>query len=300
MTVDTRLEELAPDLAHSAERVAHIRAQVLARAGALDHAARRQPQQRPGRRWMMGGVVAVAAASALVIGPTLIPNADPFAANALTPLAQAAEHTEVPPLSNGRVLHRTTEYRTTETASGKVTNMRWEEWTLDDGTFYRQTTVDGTIDPVEYWDTSSSDDFTPREIAALPTDPAGLLKAVKDSPQASNNIGGDRRPEQALLGTIIYRGYAPTKVWAAAIEAYGSFDDVQVRVGEAKNLTYVTEVAKGGPLTMLFDSTTGQLLGYDSTSPQDGGRTETMRVRLSKVEDGVPARIADGAQRRGY
>lgn len=300
MTVDIRLEELAPDPAHSAERVARIRAQVLARAAALDHAPRRRPQQRPGRRWAVSGALAAVAAGALVIGPTLIPNADPFAANALTPLARAAERTEVPPLSNGRVLHRTTEYRTTATASGKVTTMRWDEWTLGDGTFYRQSTVDGTVSPVEYWDMSSPDDFTPREIAALPTDPAGLLRAVKDSPQAANNIGAVRHPEQALLGAIIYGGYAPTKVWAAAIEAYGSFDDVRVRVDEAKSLTYVTEVAKGGPLTMLFDSTTGQLLGYDSTSPQDGGRTETMRVRLSKVEDGVPARIADGAQRRGY
>ena len=300
MTVDTRLQELAPDPELSAERVALIRAQVLARAGALDHTPRRRPQQRPGRRWMVGGVVAVAAASALVIGPTLIPKADPFAANALTPLAQAAERTEVPPLSDGRVLHRTTEYRMTETASGKVTNMRWEEWTLDDGTFYRQTTVDGTVGPTEHWDTPSSSDFTPREIAALPTDPARLLKAVEGSPQASSYSGGDRAGEQSLLGTIIYGGYAPTKVWAAAIEASGSFDDVQVRVDEAKNLTFVTEVAKGGPLTILFDSTTGQLLGYDSTSPQDGGRTETMKVSLSEVEDGLPTRIADGAQRRGY
>lgn len=72
------------------------------------------------------------------------------------------------------------------------------------------------------------------------------------------------------------------------------------RSDEAKNLTFVTEVAKGGPLTMRFDSTTGQLLGYDSTSPQDDGWTETMRVSLSRVEDGVPARISDGVQRRGY
>jgi hypothetical protein len=299
MTVDTRLEELAPNLEHSTERVALIRSQVLARAAALDHAPRRRPQQRPGRRWMVGGVVAAAAASALVVGPTLIPDSDPFAANALTPLAQAAERTEVPPLSNGRVLHRTTEYRQTDTTSGKVTNMRWEEWTLENGTFYRQTTVDGKIGPVEYWNTPSASDFTPREIAALPTDPARLLEAVKDSPQATSNIGGDPRAVQSLLGTIIYGGYAPTKVWAAAIEAYGSFDNVQVRIDDAKNVTYVTEVAKGGPLTMRFDSTTGKLLGYDSTSPEDGGRTETMTVLLSKVEDGVPARITDAAKPSG-
>lgn len=113
-------------------------------------------------------------------------------------------------------------------------------------------------------------------------------------------IGGDRLAKQALLGTIIYRGYAPTKVWAAAIEAYGSFDDVKVHIDQAKRLTYVTEVAKGGPLTMRFDSATGRLLGYSSTSPQDGGSTETMKVSLSRVEDGVPARITDSAKRRGY
>ena len=83
--------------------------------------------------------------------------------------------------------------------------------------------------------------------------------------------------EQALLGTIIHRGYGPTKVWAEAIEAYGTFDDVQVRVDEAKRLAYVTEVTKGGPLTMRFDSATGRLLGYDSTSPQDGGWNETTK-----------------------
>lgn len=296
MTVDTRLEELAPDLAYSAERVALIRAQVLARAAG--DAPRRQPQ-RSHRRWMVGGIVAVAAASALIIGPTLIPNAEPFAANALTPLAQAAERTEVPPLSNGRVLHRTTEHRMTETETGKVITMRWDEWTLGDGTFYRQTTVDGKVEPVQYWDIVGSDEFTPGEIAALPTDPAALLKAVKDSPKATPYLAGDRPVERDLIGTIIYRGYAPTKVWAAAIEAYGSFDDVQVRVDEAKNLTYVTEIVKGGPLTMRFDSTTGQLRGYDSTSPQDGGRTDTMRVSLSRVEDGVPARIVDGAKTAG-
>lgn len=296
MTVDTRLEELIPDSAYSAERVARIRTQVLARAAALDEAPQPRTQRGPQKRWMVGGVVAAAAAGALVIGPTLIPNADPFAANALTPLAQAAERTEVPPLSDGRVLHRTTEHRMTETATGKVTTVRWDEWTLGDGTFYRQTTVDGKVEPPQYWDIIASDEFTPGEIAALPTDPAGLLEAVKDSPQAATNTGGDYRPEQALVGTIIYRGYAPTKVWAAAIEAYGSFDDVQVRTDEAKNLTFVTEIAKGGPLTMRFDSTTGQLLGYDSTSPQDGGRTDTMRVLLAKVEDGVPDRIIDAAQ----
>ncbi len=298
MTVDTRLEELAPDLAYSAEQVARIRAQVLSRAASVEDAQRRQPQQLH-RRWIVGGVVAVAAACALVIAPTLIPNAEPFAANALTPLAQAAERTEVPPLSNGRVLHRTTEHRMTETATGKVTIMEWDEWTLGDGTFYRQTTVDGKAELVEYWDIIGSDEFTPGEIAALPTDPAGLLKAVKDSPKATPYLVGDRPVEQDLIGTIIYRGYAPTKVWAAAIEAYGSFDDVQVRVDESKDLTYVTEIVKGGPLTMQFDSTTGQLLGYDSTSPQDGGRTDTMRVSLSRVEDGVPARIVEGAKSAG-
>lgn len=299
MTVDTRLQQLAPDPAHSAERVAHIRAQVLARASAADRPSRRLPRLAQGRRRVAGGIVAVAAASAMVIGPTVWPTSDPFAANALTPLAQAAESTEVPPLSNGRVLHRTTEYHTTETASGKVTNMRWEEWTLDDGTFYRRTTVDGKTSPVEYMDTPSSADFAPREIAALPTDPADLLKAVRESPEASSYLGGDRSAERQLLGMIIYGGYAPTRVWAAAVEAYGSFDDVRVRVDEARNQTLVTEVAKGGPLTMLFDNSTGQLLGYDSTSPQDGGRTETMRVVLSKVEDSVPARIVNDARGRG-
>jgi hypothetical protein len=183
----------------------------------------------------------------------------------------------------------------TEAASGKVTNVRQEEWTLGDGTFYRQTTVDGEVGPVEYLDFTSPGEFTPREIADLPTSPAGLLKAVKDSPQAANGVG-DPRGVQGLLGAIIYRGYAPTKVWAAAIEAYGSFDDVQVRVDEAKGLTYVTEVAKGGPLMTRFDSATGRLLGYDATSPQDGGRTDTMRVLLSRVENGVPARIVEDAK----
>jgi hypothetical protein len=47
MTVDIRLQELAPDPAHSAERVAGIRAQVLATAAALDRAPQRRPQMRP-------------------------------------------------------------------------------------------------------------------------------------------------------------------------------------------------------------------------------------------------------------
>jgi hypothetical protein len=296
LTIDIRLQELAPDPAYSAERVALIRARVLDRAAAHDDASRRRHLPRPGRRVLVGGALALTVAGALIIGPVLDSGPGPFAANALTPLAQAAQRTEVPPLSNGRVLHRTTEHRMTEAASGKVTTMKEEEWTLGDGTFYRQTTVDGDVGPVEYSGTAAPDDFTPGEIAALPTDPAGLLKAVKDSPQAANNVV-DPKAAQPLLGAIIYRGYAPTKVWAAAIEAYGSFDDVQVRVDEVKHLTYVTEVAKGGPLTMRFDSATGRLLGYDSTSPQDGGRTDTMRVLLSKVENGVPARIVGNAQR---
>jgi hypothetical protein len=298
MTIDTRLQELAPDPAYSAEQVGLIRARVLDRAAALDDTSRRRTLPRPGRRLLVGGALALTVGGALIIGPVLDPAPGPFAANALTPLAQAAQRTEVPPLSNGRVLHRTTEHRMTEAASGKVTNMRQEEWTLGDGTFYRQTTVDGEVGPVEYSGPSASDDFTPGEIAALPTDPAGLLKAVKNSPQAASYCGDGCSGEQSLLGTIIYRGYAPTKVWAAAIEAYGSFDDVQVRVDEAKHLTYVTEVAKGGPLTMRFDSATGRLLGYHSTSPQDGGRTDTMRALLSKVENGVPARIVSDARRQ--
>lgn len=300
MTVETRLQELAPDLEHSAERVALIRSQVLARAVAVDHASGHRPQQRPVRRWVAGGVVAAAAAGALVVGPTLVPDpAGPFAANALTPLAQAAERTEVPPLSNGRVLHRTTGYRQTDTTSGKVTTMRWEEWTRENGSFYRRTTVDGKVGPIEYWNSVPSGDFTPGEIAALPTDPARLLKAVTESPQAASSDGGDVPVARYLLGTIIYRGYAPTKVWAAAIEAYGSFQNVQVHTDKAKNLTYVTEVAKGGPITMRFDSGTGKLLGYDWTSPEDGGRAETMTVFLSKVEDGVPAWVADTARPAG-
>lgn len=298
MTIDTRLQELAPDPAYSAEQVALIRAQVLDRAVAVDDAPRHRLLRRPGRRLLVGGALALTVAGALIIGPVLDSGPGPFAANALTPLAQAAQRTEVPPLSNGRVLHRTTEHRMTEAASGKVTTMRQEEWTLGDGTFYRQTTVDGQESgPVEFSGPPASDDFTPGEIAALPADPAGLLEAVKDSPQAAHYCGDGCSGEQALLGTIIYRGYAPTKVWAAAIEAYGSFDDVQVRVDKAKRLTYVTEVAKGGPLTMRFDSATGRLLGYHSTSPQDGGRTDTMRVLLSKVETGVPPRIVADAQR---
>ncbi|MCW2790707.1 MAG: hypothetical protein JWP56_3010, partial [Aeromicrobium sp.] len=47
-----------------------------------------------------------------------------------------------------------------------------------------------------------------------------------------------------------------------------------------------------------FDSATGRLLGYHSTSPQDGGRTDTMRALLSKVENGVPARIVSDARRQ--
>lgn len=296
MTIDTRLHELAPDPAYSAEQVALIRARVLDRATALDEAPRHWPLRRPRRRLLVGVALAMTVAGALTLGPVLDSGPGPFAANALTPLAQAAQRTEVPPLSNGRVLHRVTEHRMAEAATGKVITMRQEEWTLGDGTFYRRTTVDGAeAGPVEFSGPPASDDLTPGEIAALPTDPAGLLKAVKDSPQAAQ-CGEGCSGEQALLGTIIYRGYAPTKVWAAAIEAYGSFDDVQVRVDEAKHLTYVTEVAKGGPLTMRFDSATGQLLGYDSTSPQDGGRTDTMRVLLSKVEDGVPARVVADAQ----
>ena len=295
MTIDSRLHELAPDPAYSAEQVSLIRARVLDRAVALEDVSRPRPQRRPGRRLLVGGALAMTVAGALIVGPVLDSGPGPFAANALTPLAQAAQRTEVPPLSNGRVLHRTTEHRMTD-SSGKVTIMRQEEWTLGDGTFYRRTTVDGEeAGPVEFSGPPASDDFTPGEIAALPTDPAGLLKAVKDSPQAAHYCGAGCTGEQALVGTIIYRGYAPTKVWAAAIEAYGSFDDVEVRVDEAKHLTYVTEIAKGGPLTMRFDSATGRLLGYHSTSPQDGGRTDTMRVLLSRVEGGVPAQIVANA-----
>lgn len=296
MTIDTRLQELAPEIAQSKERTAAIRAQVLTRAAAVDSPSP-QAARRVGRRWLIGGVLAVAAAGALVFGPVLnSPDAGPFAANALTPLAQAAKGTEVSPLTGGRVLHRTTEHRMTEMASGKTTLMQWEEWTRDDGRFYRQTTVDGKTGPVEYWDVLSSSDFTPRDIADLPTDPGGLIEAIRESSQASSLIAQGDAVVRELLGAIIYRGYAPTKVWAAAIEAYGSFDDVQVHVDVAKNRTFVTEVAKGGPLTMQFDSATGQLLGYDSTSPQDGGRSDTMRVTLSRVEDGVPPSITENVK----
>jgi len=298
MNVDSRVRELAPDLDRSQERVARLRAQVLRRATDPGNRPSLQSGRPSVRRWVMGGVIATAAASALVVGPTLIPNTEPFAANALTPLAQAAEKIDVPPLSGGRVLHRITEYRQTETTSGKVTLVRWEEWTLADGEYYRQITVDGKIAPVEYMDVISSVDFTPRQIAALPTDPAALLEAIEDSPQAAHS-STDPNAAQALLSTIIYRGYAPTKVWAAAIEAYGSFDDVRVRVDEARGITFVTETAKGGPITERFDTATGQLLGYDSTSPQDGGRTEAMRVISSKVENDIPAQIVDRAIKAG-
>jgi hypothetical protein len=296
MTVDDRLRDLAPDPTQSAERAARLRAQVLARATAVDAAPRSRPR-RPVRRWVAAGLVTAAVASALVIGPTLVPDADSFAANALTPLARAAESTDVPPLSDGRALHRVTEYRTTEMSTGKVTLMTWDEWTLEDGTFYRQTTVDGKVGPVEYWDTPGSTELSPKDIADLPTDPAALLDAVEKSPEVTSTIASDRDPAKALLGTIIYGGYAPTKVWAAAIEAYGSFEDVQVRTDAAEGRTYVTEIVKGGPLVLSFDSNTGRLLGYDSTTTQDGRRTETMRVLVSKVEPRVPAGVVDGAKK---
>ena len=296
MTIDNRLEELAPSHAQSAERVTRIRDEVLAHAVASHRPAPERPawRTRSRRPWLLAGAAAAACATALVVGPTLAPAPEPFAANALTPLARAAEQTEVPPLSGGRVLHRVTQYRQTQGTSERVTVMKWEEWTLNDGTYYRQTTVDGEAGPIEYWDAAPSE-FSPSEIAALPTDPAKLLEAVEGSEQVTSSLQGDRSAAEEALGRIIYGGYAPTKVWAAAIEAYGSFDDVQVRVDEEKKLTFVTEVAKGGPLTMLFDSRTGQLRGYDATSPQDGGATESMRVSLSQVEDGLPARVADDA-----
>lgn len=295
MTIDSRLQELAPNPEHSTERVARIRADVLARAAALDTTPERRTPARPSRRWMVSGIAAAAAVSALLIVPGQMSDDDVFAANALTPLAQAAERTDVPALANGRVLHRITDYRQTAASSGEVTLMRWEEWTLADGSFYRQTTVDGKVGPVEHWDNASSTDLTPNEIAALPTNPADLLAALRNSPHVPVHSGDAQPGEQALLGTIIYGGYAPTEVWAAAIEAYGSFDDVEVRTDEAKNLTHVTMIEKGGPLTMRFDSATGQLRGYESTSSQDGARSETMTVRLSEVEDRLPARIAGGS-----
>ena len=291
MNVTTRLAAFAPDLARSSERTASIREQVLARATAVDLASRRRRDRTRRCRLLLGSAVAVLAAGALVIGPGLIPDEAPLSANALTPLAQAAERTEVSPLSGGRVLHRITEYRRTDTRTGQVSIRQDNEWTRADGSSYRQTTVDGTVGPTEHRSTISSDDFTPQEIAALPTNPADLLKALRQSSQVTTSAGSDRPAEAFALDTIIYGGYAPTKIWSAAIQAFGSFDDVRVHVDEGKNLTLVTEVVKGGPLTMRFDSTTGQLLGYDSTSPEDGGSTETMRVRLSEVAQAVPSRI---------
>jgi hypothetical protein len=291
MNVDSRLQELAPSHEYSTDRAACIRVDVLARATALNTVPERRSSARAGRRWMVSGIAAVAAVSALLIVPTQMRHDDAFAANALTPLARAAERTEVPALANRQVLHRITDYRQTVTSSGAATLVRWEEWTLADGTLFRQTTVDGKIGPVERWANVPSTHLTPSEIAALPTNPADLLVTLRNSPRSDDDPLG----EQALLGTIIYDGYAPTGVWAAAIEAYGSFDDVEVRTDKSKNLTYVNVVAKGGPLAMRFDSTTGQLRGYESTSPQDGGRSESMTVRLSRVEEELPPRVVDEA-----
>ncbi|WP_300681455.1 hypothetical protein [Nocardioides sp.] len=296
MTIDTRLADLAPDVARSADRTARLRDTVLTRAVA-DHDVRRPATPHPRRRWLVAGAVAATCAGVFVVGPTLVPHTDSFAVNALTPLAQAAARTTVPPLSGGRVYHRITSERQTSQVTGEVSAWRTEEWTRGDGTLYRRITVNGKVAPTELWTPGTGDRLTPAEIAALPTDPAALIQALGETRQSERVSVRDAAEE--LLAEVIYGGYAPTGVWVAAIEAYGSFDDVHVRVDAKQRLTYVTDIEKGGPLTMVFDSATGQLRGYDSVSPEDGGFTATMRVSLSRVEEALPEGVAEHAQPNG-
>lgn len=296
MLLDERLTALAPD---SRERVAALREDV------LDRALRATPPVATSRRrWLAGGVAAATVAAALVVGPTLLPSHDGAAANPLTPLAQAAAKSGMPTLDKGQVLHRVLRIKQVG-GDGKVEiDRRDDYWTLADGREYRRMTdFRPGIEPkyrviTTYEDVVGGGDFTPAEIAKLPTEPEALLEAIGKSRQAKNAPGFDLRRE--LLLQIIYRGYAPAKVWAAAIEALGSFPEVKVDTSQV-GLTTVSfwMDSKEGTDAMTFRDSDGALVAQRADTAQDGGAVETVEVPVNEVLDEVPADVRAAATTEG-
>lgn len=287
MLLDERITTLAPDPAESRERVAALRGEV------LDQALRTAPRSSSRRRWVAGGLAAATVAAALVVGPTLMPSHDGTAPNPLTPLAQAAAKSGMPALDAGQVLHRVVRAKQVG-GDGKVQiDTRYDYWTLADGRQYeRRTDFRPGIEPryrvvTDYSDAVGSDSFTPAQIARLPTQPGALLDALADSPQAASYGGGD--PRQALLLQILYNGYAPAKVWAAAIEALGGYPEVRIDTSQV-GLTTVSYWmdSKEGTDAMTFRDSDGALVSQRATTAQDGGATYTAEVPVNEIVDGVP------------
>lgn len=314
MLLDERLTALAPDPAESGERVAALRGDVLDRALDQTHvqahaqaraqALRSASRGRARRRWAISGLAAATVAAALVVGPTLLPSHDGMPPNPLTPLAQAAARSGMPALDRGQVLHRVV--RATQVGGdGKVQiDARYDYWTLADGRSYeRRTDFRPEIAPkyrvvTTYEDVVGGGDLTPAEIAKLPTEPEALLEAIGRSRQAGNAPGLDLRRD--LLLQILYKGYAPSKVWAAAIEALGSFPEVKVDTSEV-GLTTVSfwMDSKEGTDAMTFRDSDGALVAQRATTTQDGGATYTAEVPVNEILDAVPAGVRAAALRDG-
>ncbi|MEH3033601.1 MAG: hypothetical protein PGN07_06090 [Aeromicrobium erythreum] len=303
MSIDQQLSP-SPVLERSTRRVEELRGDVLARASRVtpDGPA---PVRRPTRRRVLAvGLVAAAAAGALVVGPSLLPAEDSGRPNPLAAVAAAAEGTDRGPLATGEVVLRVERLRQTASTPNLRIDRRTETWVLPDGRFYeRSTDLRPGTDPEDRVFTYASDPMnplrTPVAVAELPTDPDALVRRVAQVPPGAEvDDAARRRAAEALVG-VLSDGYAPSDVYATALTALGSVPGVRVRHDAAAGETTVSHwmQSKRGDETLTFRDRDGALVRLEASTTQDGGAQQVSRFSVRRV-DAVPAEVRRAAERQ--
>ena len=300
MSID-HLFAISPALETSTPRVEELRADILERAHQEPAQTARSARHR---RPLLVSAAAAAVAAALVVGPSLLPGDGPGRPNPHAAVAAAAERSGLPTVGRGQVLHRVERIRQTG-ARGLQIDARQESWTLPDGTSYeRRTDLRPQADPaakvsVSYDDVVAGDQFTPAQVAGLPTDPDDLMQALAGSRQAENRGPDTVGVARELLIQIIVDGYAPADVWSAAIAALGATPGIEVRHDAARGETTVSHwmESKRGEESLVLRDSDGALLRLRAESRQDGGAVQTSRFAVDVVDE-VPADVRRAASRQ--
>lgn len=302
MSVDQHLSP-SPVLESSALRTAELREDVLLRAAAT-RTADPTPLGRHRRHVAGLGLGAASLAAALLVAPTLLPSDDTGRPNPLAGIAAAAERSDRPALEDGQVVHRVERTRQTSTSKDLQIDRRTDTWVLRDGrSFERTTDLRPSTAPADRVVTSSSGPSgglrTPAAVADLPTDPDDLVRRVAGLPPGAELDGPARQRATEGLLAVLYDGYAPADVHAAALEAFGSLPGLRVDHDAAAGETTVSHwmTSKRGDEVLTFRDRDGALVRLRASSSQDGGAEQTSQFSVETV-DGVPADVRRAAERQ--
>lgn len=302
MSVDQHLSP-SPVLESSTRRAAELREDVLLRAADVGLNAPTRLGHRRGR--VVGlGLAAASVAAALLVAPTLLSSDDDGRPNPLAGIAVAAERSDRPPLEDGRVIHRVELTRQTSTSKDLQIDRRTDTWVLRDGrSFERTTDLRSGTAPDDRVVTSASGPMgglrTPAAVAGLPTDPDELVRRVADLPPDAELDGPARQRATEGLLAVLYDGYAPADVYAAALRAFGSLPGLRVVHDAVAGETTVSHwmTSKRGDEVLTFRDRDGALVRLRASTSQDGGAEQTSRFSVETV-DGVPADVRRAAERQ--